>query len=196
MTQVANKNQDNREHDIYDSDDYLQFHGGMIAAIRSMSGVAPKAYFGDSSDPARSKVRDLRDESTRVFRSRVANPTWITSMMRHGYKGGLEMAATVDYLFGYDATSDVLDDWQYADVAQKYTLDKHVQDFLKQSNPWALQSMLRRLLEAIERGMWAADDDMKQRLLAELAKLGGDLEDWMEMAWQKGENLKLKMEQR
>ena len=161
-----------------------------------MSGVAPKAYFGDSSDPARSKVRDLRDESTRVFRSRVANPKWITSMMRHGYKGGLEMAATVDYLFGYDATSDVLDDWQYADVAQKYTLDKHVQDFLKQSNPWALQSMLRRLLEAIERGMWAADDDMKQRLLAELAKLGGDLEDWMEMAWQKGENLKLKMEQR
>ena len=196
VTQVAIKNQDNREHDIYDSDDYLQFHGGMIAAIRSMSGVAPKAYFGDSSDPARSKVRDLRDESTRVFRSRVANPKWITSMMRHGYKGGLEMAATVDYLFGYDATSDVLDDWQYADVAQKYTLDKHVQDFLKQSNPWALQSMLRRLLEAIERGMWAADDDMKQRLLAELAKLGGDLEDWMEMAWQKGENLKLKMEQR
>lgn len=184
-TQIAVKNQDNREHDIYDSDDYMQFHGGMIAAVRHISGRAPKAYFGDSSDPSRNIVRDLQDESNRVFRSRVANPKWIESMTRHGYKGGLELAATVDYLFGYDATAGVLRDWQYEQVAQKYALDPHTHKFLQASNPWALQAILRRLLEAVERGMWQTDDEMKQRLQDELSKLGDDMEDWMDRAWQK-----------
>ncbi len=185
ITQIAVKNLDNREHDIYDSDDYMQFHGGMIAAVRHLSGRAPKAYFGDSSEPSKTIVRDLRDESDRVFRTRVANPKWIESMTRHGYKGGLELAATVDYLFGYDATAGVLPDWQYEQIAQKYVLDPRMQDFLRNSNPWALQDMLRRLLEAIARGLWQADDALKQRLQDELSKLSGDMEDWMDRAWLK-----------
>jgi len=92
---VAVKNQDNREHDIFDSDDYLQYHGGMIAAIRALSGKAPRRYFGDSSDPDRVRVRDLKEEALRVFRSRVVNPKWTESMRRHGYKGALELAATL-----------------------------------------------------------------------------------------------------
>src|SRR5207244_9013662 len=87
---VAVQNQDNREHDIFDSDDYFQFHGGMIAAIRATRGANPRRYFGDSADPQRAKVRDLREEALRVFRARVVNPKWIASMQRHGYKGGLE----------------------------------------------------------------------------------------------------------
>lgn len=114
---IAVQNQDNREHDIFDSDDYLQHHGGMIAAIRSLRGTAPDALFGDSSDPAVPKVRTLADEARRVFRSRVVNPRWLAGARRHGYKGALEMAATVDYLFGYDATANVVDDWMYERVA-------------------------------------------------------------------------------
>ena len=100
--EVAVHNQDNREHDIFDSDDYLQFHGGMIATIRSLSGKKPKHYFGDTQDPSRAAVRDLKEEVLRVFRSRVVNPKWLESIQKHGYKGGLELTATVDYLFGYD----------------------------------------------------------------------------------------------
>jgi cobaltochelatase CobN len=152
--EVALHNQDNREHDIFDSDDYLQFHGGMIATIRALSGQQPRHYFGDSHDPARAQVRDLKEESLRVFRSRVVNPKWLASIQRHGYKGGLELTATVDYLFGYDATAQVMDDWMYEDVAQAYGFDEQMQQFLQESNPWAQNAIAERLLEAAARGMW------------------------------------------
>ncbi len=153
--EVALHNQDNREHDIFDSDDYLQFHGGMIATIRALSGQQPRHYFGDSHDPARAQVRDLKEESLRVFRSRVVNPKWLASIQRHGYKGGLELTATVDYLFGYDATAQVMDDWMYEDVAQAYGFDPQMQQFLQEANPWAQNAIAERLLEAAARGMWA-----------------------------------------
>ncbi|KPL87962.1 cobaltochelatase subunit CobN [Ardenticatena maritima] len=153
--EVALHNQDNREHDIFDSDDYLQFHGGMIATIRALTGRKPRHYFGDTHDPSRVKVRDLREEVLRVYRTRVVNPKWLERIRQHGYKGGLEVAATVDYLFGYDATADVVDDWMYEEVAQRYALDPEMQRFLQQSNPWALQAISERLLEAVERGLWA-----------------------------------------
>lgn len=152
--QVAVHNQDNREHDIFDSDDYFQFHGGMVATIRALTGVQPKAYFGDSSRPDAVRVRDLREEALRVYRSRVINPKWIESIKRHGYKGGLELTATVDYIFGFDATAHVAPDFIYEGLAQEYALDADTQDFLKQSNPWALNAIAERLLEANERGLW------------------------------------------
>ena len=152
--QVAAKNQDNREHDIFDSDDYLQYHGGMIATIRALTGKNPRRYFGDSSDPANAKVRDLKEEALRVFRARVVNPKWLAGIQRHGYKGGLELAATVDYLFGYDATADVLDDWVYARLTEAYLENPDVVEFLKKSNPWALEDIASKLQEAIDRGLW------------------------------------------
>jgi cobaltochelatase CobN len=155
---VAVKNQDNREHDIFDSDDYFQFHGGMIATIRHLTGRSPRAYFGDTQDPDRPRVRALKDEANRVFRSRVVNPKWLAAIRNHGYKGGLEVAATVDYLFGYDATAQVVDDWQYEQVAKSYVLDPVMQEFFAHSNPWAMKDVAERLLEAIQRGMWAAPD--------------------------------------
>jgi len=153
--QVALHNQDNREHDIFDSDDYLQFHGGMIATIRGLTGRAPRRYFGDSHDPGRARVRDLKEEALRVFRSRVVNPKWLSSICRHGYKGGLELTATVDYLFGYDATARVMDDWMYEQVAAAYALDPEIRRFLEEANPWAQNAIAERLLEAVNRGMWA-----------------------------------------
>jgi cobaltochelatase CobN len=158
-TEVAVKNQDNREHDIFDSDDYLQDHGGLVAAIRSLrGGVAPKAVFGDSSDPARARVRSLAEEAARVVRTRVLNPKWLSAMQRHGYKGAFEMAATVDYLFGYDATAHVVEDWMYERVTAAYVADPSMRKFFERSNPWALRSVAERLLEAAERGMWDASE--------------------------------------
>ncbi|MDQ3841461.1 MAG: cobaltochelatase subunit CobN, partial [Actinomycetota bacterium] len=154
-TEVAVKNVDNREHDLFDSDDYFQYHGGMIAAVRALTGRDPKAYIGDSADPSRVRTRDLSEEARRVFRSRVANPKWISAMQRHGYKGAFELSATVDYLFGYDATTGVVEDWMYKDVTRKYVLDGSVREFMQESNPWALRAISERLLEAAERGLWA-----------------------------------------
>ena len=156
--EVAVHNQDNREHDIFDSDDYYQFHGGMIATVRALTGRQPKAYFGDSSRPDDARVRDLREEALRVYRSRVINPKWLESIQRHGYKGGLELTTTVDYIFGFDATAHVAPDFVYQGLAEQYVLSKDIREFLAQSNPWALQAIAERLLEAAERGLWEHPD--------------------------------------
>nr|WP_198980788.1 cobaltochelatase subunit CobN [Herbaspirillum sp. ASV7] len=166
--QVALHNQDNHEHDIFDSDDYLQYHGGMIATIRALSGQQPRHYFGDSHDPQRAAVRDLKEETLRVFRSRVVNPKWLASIRRHGYKGGLELTATVDYLFGYDATAQVLDDWMYQQLAETYGFDPAMRQFLEESNPWAQNAIAERLLEAASRGMWQEPEAQTLDRLREL----------------------------
>jgi cobaltochelatase CobN len=173
---VAMKNQDNREHDIFDSDDYLQDHGGMVATVRALTGVQPAAFFGDSSDPANPRVRTLAEEAARVVRTRVVNPKWISAMQRHGYKGAFEMAATVDYLYGYDATARVVEDWMYERVTQAYVGDPEVRKFFERSNPWALRAIAERLLEADERGLW----DASPEALATLRSAVLEAEAWEE----------------
>ncbi|MGO4749661.1 cobaltochelatase subunit CobN, partial [Streptomyces sp. 2MCAF27] len=155
---VAAKNTDTREHDIADSDDYFQYHGGMVATVRTLKGTAPAAYIGDSTRPETVRTRTLHEETSRVFRARVVNPRWIEAMRRHGYKGAFELAATVDYLFGYDATTGVVADWMYDKLAQSYLLDPENRSFLQEANPWALHGMAERLLEAESRGLWEHPD--------------------------------------
>ncbi len=155
---VAVKNSDTREHDIADSGDYYAYHGGMVAAVRALTGAAPRAYVGDSTRPDYVRTRSLTEESARVFRSRVVNPRWIEAMKRHGYKGAFELAATVDYLFGWDATTGVVTDWMYEQLSASYVLDPDTRKFLQASNPWALRGITERLLEAAERGLWAAPE--------------------------------------
>nr|WP_307836831.1 cobaltochelatase subunit CobN [Plantactinospora mayteni] len=175
---VAAKNTDTREHDIADSDDYFQYHGGMIATVRALTGQAPRAYIGDSTIPDAVRTRSLTEETARVFRARVVNPRWLAAMRRHGYKGAFELAATVDYLFGYDATAGVVADWMYEDLAQTYALDAENQEFLRRSNPWALRNIIERLSEAADRGLWAKPDPATMAALRETyLQLEGDLED-------------------
>ncbi|MEM7759084.1 MAG: cobaltochelatase subunit CobN, partial [Cyanobacteria bacterium P01_A01_bin.40] len=152
--QIVLHNQDNREHDLLDSDDYYQFQGGMTATVRSLTGTNPEVYFGDNSQMSNPRVRKLTEEIARVYRSRVVNPKWIEGVMRHGYKGAFEMAATVDYLFAYDATANCVADHMYEGVAQAYIFDEQVQQFIQAKNPWALRDMSERLLEAHQRGLW------------------------------------------
>jgi cobaltochelatase CobN len=155
---VAAKNVDTREHDIADSDDYFQYHGGMIATVRALTGSAPAAYIGDSTQPEAVRTRSLHEETARVFRARVVNPRWLEAMRRHGYKGAFELAATVDYLFGYDATAGVVADWMYDKLGETYVLDPENRAFLERSNPWALHAIAERLLEAADRKMWEYPD--------------------------------------
>ncbi|MFM8598149.1 MAG: cobaltochelatase subunit CobN [Mycobacterium sp.] len=174
---VAAKNTDCREHDIADSDDYFQYHGGMIATVRALTGHAPAAYIGDNTRPDAVRTRTLGEETTRVFRARVVNPRWMAAMRRHGYKGAFEMAATVDYLFGYDATAGVMADWMYEQLTESYVLDPQNRKFLSESNPWALHGMSERLLEAVGRGMWQSPQPQTLSGLRQvLLETEGDLE--------------------
>jgi cobaltochelatase CobN len=152
--QIVLHNQDNREHDLLDSDDYYQFQGGMTVAIRALTGKNPQTYFGDHSQPEKPKIRQLTEEIARVYRSRVVNPKWLAGVMRHGYKGAFELAATVDYLFAYDATANCVEDFMYEGIAKAYVLNETVQQFIQEKNPWALRDMAERLLEAHQRQLW------------------------------------------
>jgi cobaltochelatase CobN len=175
---VAVKNTDAREHDIADSDDYYQYHGGMVATVRHLTGAAPRAYVGDSTRPEQVRTRSLHEESARVFRSRVVNPRWVQAMRRHGYKGAFELAATVDYLFGWDATTGVVADWMYERLTAVYVLDPETREFLEQSNPWALRGITERLLEAVDRGLWEAPEDATLQALRRVyLQVEGQLEE-------------------
>jgi cobaltochelatase CobN len=174
---VAAKNIDTREHDIADSDDYFQYHGGMVAMVRSLTGRNPAAYIGDSAVPDAPKTRTLAEETRRVFRSRVVNPRWIAAMRRHGYKGAFELAATVDYLFGYDATAGVVPDWMYEQLAASYVFDEETSSFMQRANPWALRGIAERLLEAASRGLWESPDAKTLDQLRQVyLEMEGDLE--------------------
>ncbi|VEP14983.1 Aerobic cobaltochelatase subunit CobN [Hyella patelloides LEGE 07179] len=176
--QIVLQNQDNREHDLLDSDDYYQFQGGLTAAVKSVTGKNPEVYFGDNSQPNNPKVRKLTEEIARVYRSRVINPKWIKGVMRHGYKGAFEMAATVDYLFAYDATTKCVSDYMYQGVAEAYILDEQVQQFIQDKNPWALRDMAERLLEANQRGMWnQVSNQMLDELKAIVNEAEGEIEN-------------------
>lgn len=167
------QNQDNREHDLLDSDDYYQFQGGMTNAVTSFSGQAPAVYHSDHSNPSSPKIRTLKEELNRVLRSRVLNPKWIGAMQRHGYKGAFEMAASVDYLFAYDATTDLIADYQYQQVSDALIFEPENQQFMRDNNPAALEEMAERMLEACQRGMWQEPGEHQhalQELLLDLDK--------------------------
>ena len=175
---VAAHNTDTLEHDIADSDDYFQYHGGMIATVRALAGRAPRAYIGDSTRPDTVRTRSLSEETSRVFRARVVNPRWVEAMKRHGYKGAFELAATVDYLFGYDATAGVVEDWMYEKLTDTYVRDEQMREFFRRSNPWALHGIAERLLEAADRKLWdAPDPETLAALRQAYLETEGDLED-------------------
>ncbi|MEV4423253.1 cobaltochelatase subunit CobN [Patulibacter sp. NPDC049589] len=176
--EIAVKNLDTREHDIFDSDGYFQYHGGMVAMVKAITGQEPKAWLGDSADPTTVETRTLAEEARRVVRSRVLNPRWVAGMIRHGYKGAMELSVTVDYLFGYDATAGVVEDWMYDKVTERYVNDPDVRAFLSQSSPWALRSIAERLLEAADRGLWAEPDEAQlQQLRDVLLEVEGEVEE-------------------
>lgn len=148
------QNQDNREHDLLDSDDYYQFEGGLAASVTQLKGSKPRSYHTDHSRPERPVIRSLEEEIARVVRGRAANPKWIAGVMRHGYKGAFEIAATVDYLFAFSATTSAVRDHHFDQLFEAYLDNDEVRDFIARENPPALLEMTERFLEAIDRDLW------------------------------------------
>ena len=162
-------NQDNREHDLLDSDDYYQFEGGMSAAAEHLSGKRPAVYHNDHSRPEKPVIRALEEEIARVVRGRAANPKWIAGVMRHGYKGAFEMAATLDYMFAFAATTGAVRGHHFDLVHEAWLGEETVLDFITMHNPAALKEMAQRFLEAIERGLWTPRSNSAKFDLEKLA---------------------------
>tara|TARA_Y100001968_G_scaffold333683_1_gene398351 strand:- start:35210 stop:38944 length:3735 start_codon:yes stop_codon:yes gene_type:complete len=153
-TEVVLHNQDNREHDILDSDDYYQFQGGLAVTIEHLSGNKPEVLISDNSRYNRPVLKKLSKEIDKVMRTRVLNPRWINGMIEHGFKGAFEMGATVDYLFGYAATTSCVANWCYKSIVDKWLKDNKTYNFIKENNPHVLRDIAERLLEAKNRKLW------------------------------------------
>ncbi|NQW14397.1 MAG: cobaltochelatase subunit CobN [Rhodobacter sp.] len=162
------QNQDNREHDLLDSDDYYQFEGGAAAAVATLQGRDRPVYHNDHSRPERPVIRTLEDEIGRVVRSRVVNPKWINGVKRHGYKGAFEMAATVDYLFAFSATTGAVKSHHFDLVHAAFLEDEDTRNFIAEHNAPALREIAERLMEAIERGLWVPKSNSARAMLEEL----------------------------
>ncbi|MGD8834837.1 MAG: cobaltochelatase subunit CobN [Desulfobacteraceae bacterium] len=178
---VTVKNEDSREYDMMSCTDYYNYYGGMIVAVKSVRGRLPFAMMGDSADPKRVKMRTTFEEAKHVLRSRLVNPKWLAGMKRHGYKGAGDISHMMDVILGWDATAEVVEEWMYEKIAQAYALDPEMQEWMKQVNPFALQNILDKLLEAISRGMWDADDAMEEQLREAYLEMEGEIEEWTEL---------------
>jgi len=177
VCQVTIQNQDSRESDIFSCDDYNSYHGGMNAAVRLAGGNYAMSISGDSNDPRRPAVRSTAEEGKFIFRARVLNQKWIAGMKRHGYKGAGDMSRLVDIIFQWDATSGIIEPWQYQAVAETYALDADMQDFFRQHNPDALYNITERLLEAIRRGLWENPGEFADQLQSLYLEMEGELEE-------------------
>jgi cobaltochelatase CobN len=179
------KNEDAREIDILDGDDCYDYHGGMITSVKILGGKTPRSYCGDTSDPDRVKVRSTAEETCHVFRARILNPKYIQGLKRHGYQGAAELSRVIDYVLGWDATVEVVEDWMYEKLAEKYVLDAEMQEWLKEVSPFALQNITERLLEVIQRGMWQPSEEMKK----ELERIYLNIEGMLESASEKNKEV-------
>jgi cobaltochelatase CobN len=177
---VTVKNEDTREYDMYSCTDFYNYYGGLIAAAGVVRGEMPFALTGDSSDPRRVALRTTQEETKHVLRSRLLNPKWLEGMKRHGYKGAGDISKVMDIIIGWDATADTMEDWMYGRVAERYALDPAMQEWFKEMNPYALQNIIDKLLETIQRGMWQATEEMEKRLRDAYLDIEGEIEEAVE----------------
>ena len=174
------KNEDSREYDMFSCTDFYNYYGGLIVAAKTVRGRLPAAFVGDSADPERIRMRSTFEEARHVLRSRLTNPKWLEGLKRHGYKGAGDISKMMDVVLGWDATAEVVEDWMYAKIAEKYALDPEMQQWMKQVNPYALHNILDKLLEAIARGMWDADPEMEEKLREAYLEMEAEIEEWTE----------------
>lgn len=174
---VAVKNESTREVDMLDSDDFYNYFGGMVAAITTFSGEQKPAYIPSTSDVDHVETLSLHEEASRVLRSKVNNPKWIEGLKKHGYRGAKQISSMVDYAFGWDATTSVIDDWMYDAIANRYVFNEENFKWIKEVNPWAMHSITERLLEANQRGMWNAKEEMVDQLAKIYLQMEGTVED-------------------
>ena len=167
------------EYDLLGCCCYFGTHGGLTNAARELSGHEVSSYYGDSRDRENADIRTLAEEVSRVVRTRLLNPKWIEGMKRHGYKGAGDISKRIGRVYGWEATTKEVDDWIFNDIAKAFVLDEENRRFFQENNPWAMEEIGRRLLEASQRGLWKADPEVLDALKSSYLEIEGWMEEKM-----------------
>ena len=176
LMEVTVKNSTSREYDMLDNDDVYNDLGGFNAAVRSVSGRMPMSVIGCSADTSNIKTRTVDEEGRYIFRSKILNPKWVEGLKQHGFKGAEEISNMAEYVFAWDATSDIIDPWMYKSIADRFLFDEENSEWLRDANPYAMYETASWLLEAIGRDMWDADEETRRRLEQLYMDLEGEFE--------------------
>lgn len=179
-SEITVKNESSIEIDMLESDDYYTYHGGLVAAVKYARGKDPQSYSADASDPESTKIRNLKEETAKIMRSRILNPKWFEGLKRHGYKGAQEVSFMVDIFFGWDATSEIAEDWMYDKITEKYIENEENREWIKENNPHAVMNIAEKLLEASQRNMWNASSEKLESLRKIYLSIEGDIEAYEE----------------
>ncbi|MBR4685120.1 MAG: cobaltochelatase subunit CobN, partial [Candidatus Methanomethylophilaceae archaeon] len=174
---VTVKNSVSREYDMFDNDDVYTDLGGFNAAVKSVKGELPMSVIGFSADTSNITTKTIDEEGRYIFRSKINNPKWFEGLKPHGFKGAQEISKMAEYVFGWDATSDIIEGWEYKSIADNFLFNKENAEWFRDANPYAMMEVTSRLLEAIYRKMWDADDETRERLLQLYEDLEGELEE-------------------
>lgn len=153
-----------REHDILAMDEVFEYMGGLNAFVKAYGKKDAMFFIGDDSDPDNSKLRTTSEECRFIFRSKVLNPKWLNGIKEHGYRGAQELSKLAEYMIGWDGTSDSIDDWMYEAYTNKFLLDEETHKWLRENNPYALLEILKRMQEAIDRGLWETSKEMRYNI--------------------------------
>jgi len=165
------------EHDLLGCCCYYGVQGGMTAAARTLSGKEVRAYYGDSREASGVEVRTMSEELNRVVQSKLLNPKWIEGQKRHGYKGAGDISKRVGRVYGWQATTGEVGDWVFDEITRTYVENEENFNFFKENNPWAMEEMERRLIEAEKRGLWKPADGLMDALQESYVDLEGVLEE-------------------
>ena len=173
---VTVKNSVSREYDMFDNDDVYTDLGGFNAAVKSVRGEMPMSIIGFSADTSNIKTKTIDEEGRYIFRSKINNPKWVEGLKPHGFKGAQEISKMTEYVFGWDATSDIIEGWEYKSIADNFLFNEDNAEWFRDANPYAMYEVTSRLLEAIYREMWDADEETEQKLKDLFEELEGDIE--------------------
>ena len=167
------------EHDLLGCCCYFANHGGMTAAAKNLSGTEVRTYYGDSRETTSVEVRTLGEEISRVVTGKLLNPKWIEGQKKAGYQGAGDISKRVGRVYGWDATTDAVDDRIFDDITKTFVANEENRQFFMENNPWALEEMSRRLLEACDRGLWNPEEGLLEEIQDAYLELEGFLEEDM-----------------
>ena len=121
-------------------------------------------------DPNRARLQSAEKFMATELRSVYQHPNWMKEMMKEGYSGTLQMLNTVNNFWGWQVMDrNVVRDDQWQEFHEAYVKDRHqlgTREWFEKSNPTALAQMAERMIEAIRKDYWKADERTQRELVA------------------------------
>jgi cobaltochelatase CobN len=177
--ELVSQVRDCHEYEVMDLDHYYEFFGGLSRTVEAARGTPPEMIISDTSKEV-IRTEGVGEAINRGVRTRLLNPKWIDDLLRHDYHGVQKVGERVENLIGFAATTHAVENWVWSAVTDRYVRDEEMFRRLIENNQYATEEMLNRLMEARDRGYWAATEEELDLLRGRYLQLEGHIEEGVE----------------